>query len=71
MLRITIPEKEYWDKVKEEFVYTKGCTLILEHSLVSLSKWESKFNKPFLIKKKKNSRRNNRIYQMHDTDSEC
>ena len=53
MLRITIPEKEYWDKVKEEFVYTKGCTLILEHSLVSLSKWESKFNKPFLIKEEK------------------
>lgn len=53
MLRITIPDKEYWDGAKEIFVYKKGCTINLEHSLVSLSKWESRFNKPFLTKEEK------------------
>ena len=50
MLRITIPATELWDEDKEEFIITKEQTLQLEHSLVSLSKWESKWNKPFLSK---------------------
>ncbi len=50
MLRITIPATELWDEDKEEFINTKEQTLQLEHSLVSLSKWESKWNKPFLSK---------------------
>ena len=50
MITITIPEREYWDECKEEFVYSKAHTLQLEHSLVSLSKWESKYCKPFLSK---------------------
>lgn len=53
MLRITIPSAELWDESKSEFVYTEPQTLLLEHSLVSLSKWESKWNKPFLSKKEK------------------
>lgn len=53
MLQITIPEIEMWDESKEEFVYTKAQTLQLEHSLVSLSKWESKWNKVFLTKQDK------------------
>ena len=49
MLRITIPiSPEGWDEKKEEFVEAKTVTLQLEHSLVSLSKWESKWCKPFL-----------------------
>ena len=48
MLRITIPEMEYYDEVKNEFVHTKEQHLQLEHSLDSLSKWESKWHKPFL-----------------------
>ena len=48
MLQITIPSTELWDERKEEFVYVKEKTLQLEHSLVSLSKWESKWNKSFL-----------------------
>ena len=53
MLVITIPDKEYWDPVKEEFVNPKGWTLSLEHSLVSISKWEAKWQKPFLSDKEK------------------
>ncbi len=48
MLQVTIPDTEYWDEVNNQFVYTKGLVLTLEHSLVSLAKWESKWCKPFL-----------------------
>ena len=53
MLSITIPGREFWDEINEEFIYTKGATIQLEHSLVSLSKWESKYCKPFLTKNEK------------------
>ena len=48
MLTITIPEKRWWDEDKEEFRSIKSTKLQLEHSLISLSKWESKWKKPFL-----------------------
>ena len=48
MLEITIPESELFDEEIEEFINIKSCKLVLEHSLVSLSKWESKWKKPFL-----------------------
>lgn len=50
MLDLFVPEKEFWNDEKQEFSYTKPLTLQLEHSLVSLSKWESKWCKPFLGK---------------------
>lgn len=53
MLKIVIPGIELYDEEKEEFINTKPQTLHLEHSLVSLSKWESKWNKPFLTKDNK------------------
>lgn len=53
MLQITIPAGTLWDEGIEEFVSTKEQTLQLEHSLVSLSKWESKWHKPFLSDKEK------------------
>lgn len=53
MLPITIPASEIWDEKKEEFVYTKEHTIMLEHSLVSLHKWEAKWKIPFLDNKKK------------------
>lgn len=49
MLTITIPATEMWDEKNEKFIDIKGCRLQLEHSLVSLSKWESKWCKPFLF----------------------
>ena len=48
MLKLTIPESEYWDPVKEEFLYEPPFNLSLEHSLVSVSKWESKYHTPFI-----------------------
>ena len=48
MLKITIPSIELFDETNQEFITTKEQTLQLEHSLVSLSKWESKWCKPFL-----------------------
>lgn len=53
MLRITIPATECWDELKQEFIQTKEQTLQLEHSLVSISKWESKWHKPFLSNQEK------------------
>ena len=53
MLTITVPASEQWDESKQEFVYTKECTLELEHSLVSLYNWESKWCKPFNSKPEK------------------
>lgn len=52
MLQIEIPlAPSEWDEEKEEFVEPKTEILNLEHSLVSLSKWESKYCKPFLSKR--------------------
>lgn len=51
MLQITIPASELWDETKQEFIQVKEQTLKLEHSLVSLSKWESKWHKPFIDNK--------------------
>jgi hypothetical protein len=53
MLRITVPAGELWDEQEERFISTKEQTLQLEHSLVSLSKWESRWHKPFLSKVEK------------------
>ena len=53
MLKITVPEGEYWDETKEQFINIKECVLTLEHSLVSIAKWESKWGKPFLSKESK------------------
>ena len=53
MLQITIPANELWDEKNEVFINVKETTLQLEHSLVSLSKWESKWNKPFLTNNNK------------------
>ena len=51
MLSITIPAVELYDELNEQFIYMEEQTLRLEHSLVSLSKWERKWKKPFLSTK--------------------
>lgn len=53
MLQVTIPASEYFDEKTGEFRSIRETTLQLEHSLVSISKWESKWQKPFLGKEDK------------------
>ena len=71
MLTITIPATELFNESTQEFIQTKEHTIVLEHSLVSLSKWESKWRKTILIKRSKNCRRNIRLYKMYDNNTKC
>lgn len=48
MLKIDVPGCEFYDEREEVFVNTKSIQLSLEHSLVSISKWEAIYCKPFL-----------------------
>ena len=49
MLYITIPKTELYDEKTNTFISINETKLQLEHSLVSLSKWEQKTEKPFLL----------------------
>jgi hypothetical protein len=48
VLTITIPEVELYDEVNNEFISIKEQKIQLEHSLISISKWEAKWKIPFL-----------------------
>lgn len=48
MLDLIIPKIELYDEDKNEFVEIGPCNLLMEHSLVSISKWEAKWHKPFI-----------------------
>lgn len=47
-LPITIPARELYDSKTERFITVKETTILLEHSLISVSNWESKWHKPYL-----------------------
>lgn len=53
MLDLKVQADEGWDPIKEEFIEGRTFHIRLEHSLLSISKWESKWKKPFLTKEPK------------------
>lgn len=53
MLTITIKGTELFNQKTREFIQVKDTTISLEHSLVSISKWEGKWHKPFISKDQK------------------
>lgn len=48
MLELTLPKEEVWIERTQEFQNHPDVKLKLEHSLISISKWEQKHKKPFL-----------------------
>lgn len=59
MLQLIIPALEKYDEINNEFIPTKEQIIQVEHSLVSISKWESKWGKPFLSKEPKTTEETN------------
>lgn len=55
MLTIIVPGPEVFDEETQEFSTIDDVELTLEHSLVSISKWESIYQKPFLGKDTKST----------------
>lgn len=53
MMKLTIPKQELYDEINNLFIPCEECTLILEHSLESISKWEANWKKPFLVEGEK------------------
>ena len=52
-ITITIPNREFFDQVNNRFFTIKGRNLTFEHSLLSITKWESRWHKPYLSKAEK------------------
>ncbi|QJD49602.1 hypothetical protein HWD32_gp24 [Gordonia phage Secretariat] len=69
MLQLQVVVQEDFDEEKQEFIETTW-KLRLEHSLVSLSKWESKFEKPFLSEEDKSPAEIFIYVMMMDLDEE-
>lgn len=53
MLTIKVLKNEFWDPKNEVFIEVPPTTLNLEHSLISISKWEAIWHIPFLGKEQK------------------
>ena len=53
MLEIIVPENEVYLPKENRFVTIQACRLTLEHSLLSVAKWEAKWHIPYLDGKRK------------------
>ena len=49
MLAITVPRGQFWDEKNNKFIYSDETVLKLEHSLIAISKWESRYHKSYLM----------------------
>lgn len=67
MLTLTIKENSYWDSNTEQFIYVDDIVINIEHSLLSIAEWESKYHKPFLSSKKSNEELFDYIWFMYST----
>ena len=56
MLSLVIEPKEFFNEETNEFSYTKPQVIVMEHSLVAIAKWESKYHKPFFTVNKNEKR---------------
>lgn len=61
MLTITVPAREFFDEASQTFYETKEYQLRLEHSLLSIDKWESKWHVSFIGKGNKPSHTNEQM----------
>ena len=52
-LTVKIPAKDLYDPKSNRFISVKDTTITFEHSLISISKWEAKWHKPYLSKEQK------------------
>lgn len=55
MLHINVDGGEFFDEDSQEFIIVKPQHLVMEHSLLSLSKWEANWKKPFLTETNKSN----------------
>lgn len=62
MITINLKEEELYDSSKQEFLTVKAKTVQLEHSLVSIHKWEQKWHVPFLREEPKKTREQENDY---------
>lgn len=70
MLKLQIAEIELFDEENSRFISSPSYTLKLEHSLVSLSKWESVFERPFLGSKERTTEETLVYIRMMDLGNE-
>lgn len=54
-IKVTVPSVELFDAKEQKFFMADEVVLEMEHSLISLSKWEAQFKKPFLGDAKKSA----------------
>ena len=57
-LTVIVPAKEFYDPNSNRFISIKEQKLVLEHSLLSVSKWEMKWHKAYLSREPKTDEEN-------------
>lgn len=66
-LVIEVPARELFDEAESRFLETPRTILTLEHSLLSVSRWESKWKKPYLPQRVLTAEANRKTFE-EETD---